>query len=45
MACELNTDAISHMNENLLSNKRIFRLDVDDIFPRLRRGSEYKMIL
>jgi len=28
-------DTVRHMVENLLSHKRIFRLDVDDIFRRL----------
>jgi hypothetical protein len=45
MAWELNMDTIRHMNKNLLSHKRIFRLDVDDIFRRLWTGSEYNMIL
>jgi len=45
MACEPNMDTIRHMDENLLSHKRIFRLDVDDIFRRLWEGREYNMIL
>jgi hypothetical protein len=45
MAWELNMDTVRHMDENLLSYKRILRLDVDDIFRRLWRGSEYNMIL
>lgn len=45
MAWELNMDTMRHMDENLLSHKRNFRVDVDDIFRRLWKGSEYNMIL